>query len=71
MGERLVIPAFEDYEFCSRVLKNGLEVVYQPASEVTHYYARSSANLSLFRKEVWHHAASALRYFRRSAFSAH
>ncbi len=61
---------FEDYEFCSRVLKRGLEVVYQPESEVTHYYARSSANLSLFKKEVWHHAASALRYFRKRAFSA-
>jgi GT2 family glycosyltransferase len=61
---------FEDYEFCGRVLKHDLEVVYQPASEVTHYYARSSAKLSLFRKEVWHHAASALRYLRRSTLSA-
>lgn len=58
---------FEDYDFCARVLQHGFEVVYQPESEITHYYARSSANLNLLRGEVWHHAASALRYFRKMA----
>lgn len=58
---------FEDYDFCARVLDADLEVVYQPAADVTHYYARSSANLNLLRREVWHHATSALKYLRKVA----
>lgn len=57
---------FEDYDFCKRIRRNGYEVVYLPESEVTHFYARSSASLSLFRREFWHHATSALRYYRKN-----
>jgi GT2 family glycosyltransferase len=57
---------FEDYDYCARVSDAGYEVVYQPEADITHYYARSSANLNVLRKEVWHHAASAMRYFRKT-----
>lgn len=58
---------FEDYDYCARVVDAGYDVIYQPEANVTHFYARSSANLNVLRKEVWHHATSAMRYLRKSA----
>jgi len=56
----------EDYDFCARVREQGLSVSYLPESTVVHYYARSSSNLNIYRKEFWLHVRSAMRYYRKT-----
>ena len=56
---------FEDYDLCSRVRTSGLQVVYDPRSEVIHHYARLSGRPVLSR-EWWLHLLSALRYYAKA-----
>ena len=56
---------FEDYDLCTRVRSSGLEVVYDPRSEVIHHYARLSGRPMLSR-EWWLHLQSALRYYAKT-----
>ena len=56
---------FEDYDLCTRVRASGLDVVYDPRSEVIHHYARLSGRPMLSR-EWWLHLQSALRYYAKT-----
>jgi N-acetylglucosaminyl-diphospho-decaprenol L-rhamnosyltransferase len=56
---------FEDYDLCNRVRGSGLQVIYDPRSEVIHHYARLSGRPVLSR-EWWLHLLSALRYYAKA-----
>jgi GT2 family glycosyltransferase len=52
-------------DLCTRVRSRGLQVVYDPRSEVIHHYARLSGRPMLAR-EWWLHLQSALRYYAKT-----
>ena len=56
---------FEDYDLCTRARASGLQVVYDPRSEMIHHYARLSGR-PVLSKEWWLHLLSALRYYAKA-----
>jgi GT2 family glycosyltransferase len=60
---------YSDIDFCWRVWKAGLKVVYVPETEVIHLYQRQSAKNTLINRLSWSHLKSAIRFFRKKYFS--
>lgn len=60
---------YEDVDFCWRVKKAGLKVVYYPEAEVVHHYQRLSAKGGLRNPLKWSHLKSALRFFYKKTWS--
>ncbi len=60
---------YEDVDFCWRVKKAGLKVVYYPEAEVVHHYQRLSAKGGFRNPLKWSHLKSALRFFYKKAWS--
>ncbi|MBI3671347.1 glycosyltransferase family 2 protein [Candidatus Azambacteria bacterium] len=58
---------FEDVDFCERMRRNGLRIVYFPGSEFTHYHSRASyggyGSLDIFSNKMARaHIKSYLKY---------
>ncbi len=53
----------EDTDLARKMRQNGFKTVYLPSAKMYHFYQRSSDEGGLFKKIVWIHIISALKYF--------
>ena len=58
---------FEEVDFCLRIKRAGLKVIYNPQIEVIHHGGASFAQEALVKKQ-WQFFKSALRYFLKNGF---
>ena len=58
---------FEEVDFCLRIKRAGLKVIYNPQIEVIHHGGASFAQEGLVKKQ-WQFFKSALRYFLKNGF---
>lgn len=58
---------FEEVDFCRRIKKSGLKVIYNPQVEIIHYGGQSFAQEKIIKKQLLFFK-SALRYFLKHGF---